>query len=93
MLTPEEKAGDLQLPEVSLVDKIRIGVQAELGGAIRLLIIRADPERENGIILEGSVPSFHAKQIAWQVAVRTPGVASAVDFIEVISKNFKNGSS
>lgn len=81
MEDPDEHADADQIPTLSLEDRVRISF--EQLGYPQLNAVQCAAEGDL-MRLSGQLNSFYLKQVAQSVAVKTPGVRSVENEIEVI---------
>lgn len=85
MVEPEQERKEeaVVMPRLSLEERVAAVLQARMGRVSRQIAVTAAPDVDGGIVLSGEVPTFHNKQIAWQIAVRVAEVKKVFDRISV----------
>jgi osmotically-inducible protein OsmY len=63
-------------PTTELVERVRQYLNRIDARRLRLVTVHADGE---AVILEGTVPSYHVRQLAISCARHTPGVRQVID--------------
>lgn len=85
MINPEEHQQSDRIPDLSLEDRVRISFDQLGYPQLNAITCVAEGDLMR---LTGTLNSFYLKQVAQSVAVRTPGVRSVENEIEVIESDF-----
>lgn len=81
MVNPEQHPDSNQIPDLSLEDRVRISFEQLGYPQLNAVICHAEGD---SMQLTGTLHSFYLKQVAQSVAVKTPGVRSVDNQIQVI---------